>query len=203
VPSVSALVLLYDIRGFTAATRRMDAARIGAFATAAHGAILSQFRSPPPTFVKNLGDGHLLLWETGLDPDPALLSSVVAGAAAARTAFASFVAGQEAAGEALPRHVGIGVAFGVVSKTDDYYGVALNLAARLQNLARPEGLALDGTVFDVVSRADAKMAADFERARVRLKGLGSTTVYVRRPFSWERLLARAGAWAAAAAVPLA
>jgi class 3 adenylate cyclase len=202
VPSVSTLVVLYDIRGFTAATRRMDAATIGAFATAAHETILAQFRSPPPTFVKNLGDGHLLLWETGLDPDPALLASVVDGAARARTAFTAFVAGREAAGEALPRHVGVGVAFGVVSKSDDYYGVALNLAARLQNLARPEGLALDGTVFDVVSRSDAKLAAGFERARVRLKGLGSTTVYVRRPFSWERLLGKAGVWAAVAAVPL-
>jgi class 3 adenylate cyclase len=195
VPSVPALVLLYDIRGFTAATRRMDAATIGAFATAAHEAILAQFRSPPPTFVKNLGDGHLLLWETTLDPDPALLAAVVAGAAGARTAFAAFVAGRAAAGDALPRHVGIGVAFGVVSKGDDYYGVALNLAARLQNLARPEGLALDGTVFDAVSRSDARIAAEFGRARVRLKGLGSTTVYVRRPFSWERLLAKAGRWA--------
>jgi class 3 adenylate cyclase len=202
VPSVSALVLLYDIRGFTAATKRMDAARIGAFATAAHGAILAQFRSPPPTFVKNLGDGHLLLWETGLDPDPALLSAVVAGAAGARAAFTAFVAGQEAAGEGLPKHVGIGIAFGVVSKSDDYYGVALNLAARLQNLARPEGLALDGTVFEAVARKDAKVAAEFERSKVRLKGLGSTTVYVKRPFSWARLVARVGWGAAAAAVVL-
>jgi class 3 adenylate cyclase len=202
VQSVSALVLIYDIRGFTAATKRMGTAEIGSFATKAHAAILESFAARPPTFVKNLGDGHLLIWETGPEPDPSLMAAVVDGAARARTAFAAFVAGLGATGAALPRHVGIGVAHGEVSKSDDYYGVALNLAARLQNLARPEGLALDQGVFEAVGRRDAALRDGFRRARVRLKGLGSTTVFVRRPFSWARLLGAIAKPAAVVAVPL-
>ena len=201
--NVPALVLIYDIRGFTAASKRLHTADLGAFATGAHKAILELFSAHPPTFVKNLGDGHLLLWETGTSPDPALVASVVDGARRARTAFAAFVAGQGAAGARLPKHVGLGVAFGEVSRSDDYYGVALNLAARLQNLARPEGMALDTTVFEAVAARDETMKAEFRRARVHLKGLGSTLVWVKRPFSWERLFGRLGRAAAILAVPAA
>lgn len=191
-----ALVLIYDIRGFTAASRRISTHDLGAFATGAHRAILDLFAAHPPTFVKHLGDGHLLLWETSNPPDPSLLADVVAGAAKARTAFAAYIAGREAAGEHLPRHVGVGVAFGEVSRADDYYGVALNLAARLQNLARPEGLALDRNVFETVAAHDARLRTAFTRAKVRLKGLGSTVVWVDRPFSWGRILRAGAVWAA-------
>ena len=201
VANVSALVLIYDIRGFTAASKRMGTANLGAFATGAHKAILDLFTAIPPTFVKNLGDGHLLLWETSATPDPTLVGKVVEGAKQARLAFAAFVAGQGAAGERLPRHVGVGVAVGEVSRSDDYYGVALNLAARLQNLARPEGLALDASVFEAAASRDQAMRVGFQRARVRLKGLGSTLVWVRRPFSWARLWK--SLWPAWAAIGLA
>ena len=201
--SRSALVLIYDIRGFTAASKRMGTADLGAFMTGAHRTILDLFAEVPPTFVKNLGDGHLLLWESATDaPDADLVAKVVAGAERARTAFTAFVAGREATGTRLPKAVGIGVAFGEVSRQDDYYGVALNLAARLQNLARPEGLALDRNVFETVAARDAEVGQAFQRSRVRLKGLGATTVFVRRPFSWSRLLGRVGRVAALLLVPL-
>lgn len=196
-----ALVLIYDIRGFTAASRRVSSGDLGAFATGAHRAILDLFSAHPPTFVKHLGDGHLLLWETTDPPDAALVADVVAGAARARTAFAAYVAGREAQGEHLPRQVGVGVAYGEVTRADDYYGVALNLAARLQNLARPEGLALDRNVFDVAAARDGSLRRAFQRARVRLKGLGSTVVWVARPFSLARLLKPVAVVAGALALP--
>jgi class 3 adenylate cyclase len=180
----------------------MGVADLGAFMTGAHRAILEPFSQPPPTFVKNLGDGHLLLWETPPGGDPDLAAKVVAASARARAAFAAFVAGREAAGARLPRSVGIGVALGEVNRQDDYYGVALNLAARLQNLARPEGLALDRTVFEAAARRDDALRAAFRRARVRLKGLGATTVWVQRPFSWGRIVGRAARVAAVVALPL-
>jgi class 3 adenylate cyclase len=202
--SRSALVLIYDIRGFTAASRRMRTADLGTFMTGAHRTILDLFASVPPTFVKNLGDGHLLLWESeSTTPDPELVAKVVVGANLARTAFTAFVAGSDATGGHLPKAVGVGVAFGEVSRQDDYYGVALNLAARLQNLARPEGLALDRNVFETASARDATVRQAFTKSRVRLKGLGATTVWVQRPFSWARLLGRAARVAAILLVPIA
>jgi class 3 adenylate cyclase len=203
VPGTRALVLIYDIRGFTAASRRVSTHDLGAFATGAHRAILDLFAAHPPTFVKHLGDGHLLLWETTDPPDAALVADVVAGAGRARTAFAAYIAGRAAVGDDLPRRVGVGVAYGEVSRADDYYGVALNLASRLQNLARPEGLALDAQTFTVAASRDAALRQTLRRARVRLKGLGSTVVWLDRPFSWRRVAATAAKVAAIVALPLA
>lgn len=203
--ALRALALIYDIRGFTAASKRLKTADLGAFATGAHRVILDLFAVRPPTFVKNLGDGHLLLWECpeGAELDPQLVHDVVDASQRARTAFAAFSTQQRASGLDIPGHVGIGVAFGEVSRSDDYYGRALNLASRLQNEARPEGLALDATVFESVARHEQALRERFKRARVRLKGLGSTLVWVDRPFSWRRLLAPVLKVAALIAVPLA
>lgn len=200
--NVQALVLIYDIRGFTAASKRVGTADLGAFATAAHREILDLFSSCPPSFVKNLGDGHLLVWESPGGLTPELLDPVMAAARKAQTTFAAFVAGQGALGAQLPKQVGIGVAFGETFKSDDYYGVAMNLAARLQNEARPEGLALSETVFDAAAARDARLREQFRRARVHLKGLGSTIMWVQRPFSWSRVLRPAIPWATAVALPL-
>lgn len=198
-----ALALIYDIRGFTAASKRLRTADLGAFATAAHRVILDLFAAHPPTFVKNLGDGHLLLWECAQGLDGALVRGVVEGAQRARTTFATFATRQREAGSDLPGRVGIGVAFGEVHRSDDYYGTALNLASRLQGVARPEGLALDEGVFEAVRQGDADLRARFRRARVRLKGLGSTVVWVDRPFSWARALRPVALGLALLAVPVA
>ena len=185
---VSAIILIYDIRGFTAASKKLGTSDLGTFATAAHRTILELFAAHPPTFVKNLGDGHLLIWETTPEPDAALVQKIIAAAKTARAIFPAFVSGHQAAGMApLPKRVGIGVAVGEVSHSDDYYGVAVNLAARLQNMARPEGLAMDTTAFELAGSREELVKQGFRKARVSLKGLGSTTVWVDRPFSWARL----------------
>jgi class 3 adenylate cyclase len=188
---VSAIILIYDIRGFTAASKKLPAGELGRFATAAHKSILELFAAFPPTFVKNLGDGHLLIWETEDDPDKALVQSIVETATKARAVFPAFVAGHlnapENAGQKLPTQVGIGVVVGEVSKSDDYYGVAVNLAARLQNMSRPEGLAMDEKTFAMAGDREELIRRGFRKAKVSLKGLGNTRVWVDRPFSWARL----------------
>ena len=60
--------------------------------------------------------------------------------------------------------MGIGVAFGEVSRSVDYYGRTLNLASRLQNEALPEGLAFDGPVFEAVTRRQGALRERFKRA---------------------------------------
>src|SRR5262245_47369151 len=112
---VSAVVMIYDIRGFTAASKKLATADLGAFATAAHKTILDLFSQRPPTFVKNLGDGHLLIWETTPEPEKALVEFVISTAQKARTTFPAFVAGriaEEGGIGKLPTRVGIGVVAG-------------------------------------------------------------------------------------------
>jgi class 3 adenylate cyclase len=203
---VSAAILIYDIRGFTAASKKLPPGELGRFATAAHRSILELFSANPPTFVKNLGDGHLLIWETEEEPQQQLVQFIVDTAAKARAVFPAFVAGHlqepENSGQKLPTRVGIGVVVGEVSKSDDYYGVAVNLAARLQNMSRPEGLALDHRTFEKLGNRDELIKRGFRKARVELKGLGTTTVWVDRPFSWARVLRTALPYFIAIMIPV-
>jgi len=93
--------VIYDIRGFTAASRRLRTASLGEFATGAHRAVLEAFRDPPPGFAKNLGDGHLLVWEA---PTPEAVRSVVASARRVSPAYAAYVASETlVAFAAIPR----------------------------------------------------------------------------------------------------
>ena len=203
---VSAIILIYDIRGFTAASKKLPAGELGRFATAAHRSILELFAQFPPTFVKNLGDGHLLIWETDEEPDKVLVKNVMETATKARAVFPAFVAGHlkeaENAGQKLPTQVGIGLVAGEVSKSDDYYGVAVNLAARLQNMSRPEGLAMDEKTFALAGDREELIKRGFKKATVSLKGLGNTRVWVHRPFSWARVARAALPYIIAVCIPL-
>ena len=185
---VSAVIVIYDIRGFTSASRKLPTADIGAFAAGAHNAILTCFKARQADFIKNLGDGHMLVWETS--PDPELVRFVVAASSAARQAFRDFVADHlEAEGlprQAFPTHIGFGITVGDVSRSDDYYGVQVNLAARLQDMARPEGLALSESSFAMAGDRAALLRQGFKRRKASLKGLGTVPVWTDRPFSWAR-----------------
>lgn len=190
---VSAVIMIYDIRGFTSASKKLPTADLGAFADAAHRAILGQFNARRADFIKNLGDGHLMIWETTVEPETALVKFVVDAAAAARKAFPAFVAehlaAQGIAGLVFPTRIGFGVATDEVSKSDDYYGKAVNLAARLQNMARPEGLALCERSFAMAGDRAAMQRRGFKCTKASLKGLGTVPVWTDRPFSWGRFFA--------------
>jgi len=203
VSSLRALALLYDIRGFTAASKRLGTADLGAYATGAHRLVLDLFAARPAAFVKNLGDGHLLLWPVEGDLPPDLAAFVVERACAVGPAFRAWVDRQRESGVSLPSRVGVGAAFGEVSRSDDYYGRAINLASRLQHLARPEGVALSEEVHAAALPRVPGLAGRFRRAKERLKGLGRVPVRLARPFSLGRLLRRLGLWVGVWAVPLA
>lgn len=202
VSSVHALVLIYDIRGFTRASRRLGTADLGSFAKAAHRVVTDCFGTHPPSFLKNLGDGYLVIWETGDTPSTDLVQEVVGSAIRARKAYETFAREKQAAGLPIPQRIGIGVAFGEVSKHDDYYGVALNLAARLQHMARPEGIAMDDVVYRRFREVGNKATEGFRCHRVRLKGLGRVAAWVKRPFSAARLCFRIASVLALLLVPL-
>ncbi|MCX6980607.1 MAG: adenylate/guanylate cyclase domain-containing protein [Verrucomicrobia bacterium] len=190
---VSAVIMIYDIRGFTSASKKLPTADLGAFADAAHRAILGQFNARRADFIKNLGDGHLMIWETTVEPEAALVKFVVDASSSARKDFPAFVAehldAQGIAGLVFPTRIGFGVATGEVSKSDDYYGKAVNLAARLQNMARPEGLALCERSFAMAGDRAAMQRRGFKCTKASLKGLGTVPVWTDRPFSWGRFFA--------------
>jgi class 3 adenylate cyclase len=137
-----AVVLIYDVRGFSTAARRIPEAEFGSFITAAHELIVPIL--PKATFVKNLGDGNLLIWELPQPPTADWLEELVRACLSAQREYGALVVRQNFEGvEHLPHDLGFGIALGPVLHGDDYYGNAVNLAARLQDQARPRGVTLD------------------------------------------------------------
>ncbi|HYI19693.1 MAG TPA: adenylate cyclase regulatory domain-containing protein [Solirubrobacteraceae bacterium] len=142
-----------DLVGFTRLGEGVPAADLGAVATRL-AALAVEAVQPPVRLVKTIGDGVMLA-----SPDPAELLEAV---------FA-LMAGAEAEGEAFPA-VHAGVAFGpALRRWGDYYGSAVNRAARLAERARPSSVLADEGVRGIVG--DDERFAWSDAGAKRLKGV--------------------------------
>lgn len=112
--------------------------------------------APSPSFVKSVGDGLFCVWElpegrakTREDLPKDLINSVL-------QLYATLPGALGAAWEAehiedgKPVELGMGLAFGeamraMLGDARDYYGYVINLAAKLQNLARPRGVVIQSS----------------------------------------------------------
>jgi class 3 adenylate cyclase len=136
-----------------------------------------------PSMFKTLGDGMMLVWELSGESEAQdkVAASILQTVAAIQRFFRRLVA-EQAGGATKPYatavrtlRLGFGLARGHAWRLDfgpqrsvDYAGTIVNLAARLQDLARPEGVVAEVGFCDPVFRRSAG-----QRARVTsLKGIG-------------------------------
>jgi class 3 adenylate cyclase len=186
-----AVVLIYDVRGFSTAARHIPEAEFGNFITAAHALIVPIL--PKATFVKNLGDGNLLIWELPQPPTADWLEQLVRACLSAQREYGALVVRQTFEGvEHLPHDLGFGIALGPVLHGDDYYGNAVNLAARLQDQARPRGVTLDEGTSAILGSRVWSLGLPVRVARARLKGVGRVRFY------WIARLSHRERWSRAA-----
>jgi adenylate cyclase len=142
-----------DLVGFTRLGEGVPAGDLGAVATRL-AALAVEAVQPPVRLVKTIGDGVMLA-----SPDPAALLATV---------FA-LMASAEAEGEAFPA-VHAGVAYGpALRRWGDYYGSAVNRAARIAERARPSSVLADEGVREVVG--DDERFAWSDAGAKRLKGV--------------------------------
>jgi class 3 adenylate cyclase len=200
-----AVALIYDIRGFSTAARRIPEEVFGSFITATHELIVPIL--PKASFVKNLGDGNLLLWELSEPPTADWLEALARACLTAQREYGALVARQNFDGvEHLPRDLGFGIAFGPVMHGDDYYGNAVNLAARLQDCARPRGVILDEAISEILGRRVSSLGQPVRLERAKLKGVGRVHFHWIARLSpgerWSRTAKRMLRWAAPVAFPV-
>jgi adenylate cyclase len=142
-----------DLVGFTLLGEGVPAGDLGAIATRL-ASLAAEAAQPPVRLVKTIGDAVML---ASSDPD-ALLEAVFALMAAA-----------EAEGEAFPA-VHAGVSYGrALRRWGDYYGSAVNRAARIAERARPSSVLADACVREAV--ADAERFEWSDAGAKRLKGV--------------------------------
>ncbi len=179
-----AIVVFCDVRGFSKFSNAVrESGQVAALIQAAYRKLLDWL--PDPTFFKLLGDGLMLVYaydQKMPEKQEKVAWEVIKACQRAVDSFSQVAASvTSVALDHAPNAIGFGLAYGLVYRvhsrawfrrggvTLDYSGHLLNLAARLQGIADPQGIVLTREFEGFLSQKD--LAGMFEPRRVYLKGV--------------------------------
>jgi len=180
--SNSVVVAFVDIRSFSAFSGRLDSVETGLYVRKLYERILNDY-FPFATYWKPTGDGLLVVTTYSENEQGTLeqaLNLMVDAALRLTEEFKDILTADPMINfPPLPDKVGIGISRGTAcrlvagtgdgEKTLDYSGRLLNLAARLMDLARPEGVVIDGLAgIDLLT---PERRTRFSKQRVYLRGV--------------------------------
>lgn len=186
-PSHTKIVAMFlDLRGATQWERdvvRGNLEYVGKFIDELREWALTHTSVPPlsnPTLVKFLGDGYLLVWEVADDSMiTKRFNAVVSSAYALQENYPAWARDTPSIWMGAPRAIGIGIDLGSALRITfengsvDYVGSPVNNAAKMQDLARPDG--------GVVIGANWKLSDEL-RAKFPIEGqlvIGNESISVR------------------------
>jgi class 3 adenylate cyclase len=152
-PSHTKIIAMFlDLRGATQWERdvvRGNLEYVGNFVDELREWALTHTSVPPlgsPTLIKFLGDGYLLIWEVPYDSMITdRFNVVVSSACALHQNYPAWVRDTPSIWLGAPRAIGIGIDIGSALRVTfengsvDYVGSPVNNAAKMQDLARPDG----------------------------------------------------------------
>lgn len=168
------IAVVIDIRGFSTFSHRQESPDTAMFIKRVYIRLIDSY-FPFASFYKSTGDGLLLTIpfdETNLQE---VAQDVISKCVSCHYDFGNICNGDPMINFAVPDKVGIGVARGTAcclisgEKIIDYSGRLLNLATRLNDLARPSGIVIDGA-FDIRLLTDEQQKM-FQMVDVYLKGI--------------------------------
>jgi len=213
-PAMRCLVAMVDIRGYSEfAHAENDPVGVASFVGAALKHTLRTVavsRQLAQAVVKPTGDGLLFILNLEESTQAHMANSALVMLNELQdvsTKFKSYLDVNPPAGLAVPPSaLGVGVAFGPLVhvtvrsghpalELDDYVGHTINLASRLQELARNGGCVVHADVYEKLLKNDARAGAAFlsafgERVEVRLRrivGTDATPVYASAQIPVEYL----------------
>ncbi len=164
-----------DVRDFTSFSNRVESSEAALYLKKVYGKLLRDYFDDS-SFAKPTGDGLLIIRSFEEEALKETLVTSVQKAMSVVRNFSTLVEGDPMINFDTPQRVGIGLARGaatcLVSKDGDvidYSGKPLNLASRLMDLARPEGVVFDESFgFSLLSDDLANL---FAEERVYLRGI--------------------------------
>lgn len=142
-----------DIRGFSIFSLDVESVEASIFVKKFYDRLLRDYFIDP-AFFKPTGDGMLMIFPADEDAEQltARTNGLVTQCLRLVDDFPTLVAEEPIINFRVPDHVGVGMARGAASRLVagdtvlDYSGKVLNLASRLMDRAKPEGLILDESV---------------------------------------------------------
>lgn len=144
------IAIVCDIRGFSAFCKDHEAPDIAMFSKRFYVRLLEEY-FVDTDFAKPTGDGLLLLFRYSEDTLHQVASSVLDSCLRVVRDFPTMMKNDVMINYTVPDSVGFGIARGTAfclhsdGEAVDYSGQTLNLASRLNEFARPQGVVIDGT----------------------------------------------------------
>lgn len=166
------IAVFCDIRGFSSFSTQHESIDIAMFVKRFYLSLLDNYFQSA-SFAKPTGDGLMLVFgydETTLND---VAGSVITACLRALDDFPTMFSDDAMINFPVPKDLGFGIARGTAcclhagASTLDYSGRLLNLAARLNDLARPKGIVIDGSFLASVIPASAQQRFRTEAAYVR------------------------------------
>lgn len=164
-PSVQVAALFFDLRGSTQWAHEMverDRNYVRNFLDDLREWALGRAegsRMGRPGMVKFLGDGFMWVWEVEGDDAPDSADRAAELGCRLHTEYLAWIKGKEFRRKfpyGVPAGIGVGVDIGPAIRltfengSDDYLGAPVNLAAKLQGLAHPHGVAITTQLWEVL-----------------------------------------------------
>jgi len=166
--------IFMDIRGFSAFSKENESPNIAIYVKKLFLKVLREY-FPEATYAKPTGDGLLIIYPYDEDSLSEVAEKVVSGALRCVNDFPMLCVDEPMLNFSLPEKVGFGISRGLAcclyegDTIIDYSGHILNLAARLNGLARPAGVVIDASFGKV--GLSPKIFGFFDNDSVYLKGV--------------------------------
>lgn len=183
------VAMFIDVRDFSSFATEVESVQTALFLKRLYLKLI-QTHLADAAFIKPTGDGLMAIFEHSERDVIARCNDVLTKAVAIIEEYPTMFAEDEVLNFQLPKHIGIGLARGAATKlrttsrTLDYSGRPLNLAARLMDLARPKGVVFDESFGPQLLEAD--LSARFKGGKAYIKGIAELkpmTVFVAKSWS--------------------
>src|SRR5882724_5082780 len=143
------IVVVADIRGFSAFSTVNESPNIAMFIKRFYLQLINKYFMTA-NFVKATGDGLLMTFPYSETDLPEVSETVITSCLSCLKDFPNICSNDPMINFTIPQEIGFGIARGTAcclysgDEILDYSGHLLNLASRLNDLARPNGIVIDG-----------------------------------------------------------
>ena len=174
------IIVVADIRGFSAFSRRHESTDIAMFIKRFYMRLIDDYFSKA-SFFKTTGDGLLMTFPYSEINLQQMSNYVISKCFQCLVEFPGICAGDPMINFKTPENIGFGIARGTVSclysgdEIIDYSGHLLNLCTRLMDLARPSGIIIDGNFLHEIIAEDLKDS--FKEKEVYIRGIAEERPY--------------------------
>lgn len=172
------IVVVVDIRGFSRFSTRHESPDIAMFIKRFYLRLINDY-FPTASFVKPTGDGLLMTFRYDEKSLSEVAKVVIDACIKCLGDFPTLCKDDPMINFSLPDALGFGIARGTAcclfsgEEILDYSGHLLNLASRLNDLARPKGIVIDGAFLDTIIPESAR--SQFKKENVYVRSIAEDT----------------------------